>query len=82
MKTGRIEDNYLTKLSLKGNYYAGFFSNCFYSLFSFLRGLVPIFNSVAANDLIDPLRAKADGTTEVIMKHEFSRVGLQVTSQV
>ena len=33
-------------------------------------------------DLIDPLRAKADGTTSVAMKTEFSRVSLQVISEV
>ena len=41
---------------------------------SYLRGLVPVYNSVVVKDLIEPLRAKADGTTSVPMKTEFSRI--------
>ena len=49
---------------------------------SYLRGLVPVYNSVVVKDLIEPLRAKADGTTSVPMKTEFSRISLQVISEV
>ena len=51
-------------------------------LCSYLRGLVPIYNRVVVKDLIEPLRAKADGTTSVAMKTEFSRIALQVISEV
>ena len=53
-----------------------------YMHFSYLRGLVPVYNSVAKRDLIEALREKADGTTQVPMKREFSRVSLQVISEV
>ena len=53
-----------------------------YIHFSYLRGLVPVYNSVAKRDLIEALREKADGTTQVPMKREFSRVSLQVISEV
>ena len=49
---------------------------------SYLRGLVPVYNSVAKRDLIEPLRPKADGTTTVPLKNEFSRLSLQVISEV
>ena len=59
---------------------------CLYSnythIFSCLRGLVPVYNSVAKRDLIEALREKADGTTKVPMKTEFSCVTLQVISEV
>ena len=51
-------------------------------LYSYLRGLVPVYNSVVKSDLLEPLRAKADGKTTLSMKNEFSKVTLQVTSQV
>ena len=51
-------------------------------LHSYLRGLVPIYDSAVKRDLIEPLRAKADGSTRVPMKTEFSRISLQVISQV
>ena len=47
---------------------------------SYLRGLVPVYNSVVVKDLIEPLRAKADGTTSVPMKTEFSRISLLIQS--
>ena len=49
---------------------------------SYLRGLVPIYNNATVRDLIEPLRAKADGTATVAMKNEFTRVTLQVISEV
>ena len=49
---------------------------------SYLRGLVPVYNSVVVKDLIEPLRAKVDGTISVAMKTEFSRISLQVISEV
>ena len=53
-----------------------------HSHFSYLRGLVPVYNSVVKRDLIEALREKADGTTKVLFKTEISRVSLQVISEV
>ena len=49
---------------------------------SYLRSLVPKFISVVQEDLIDVLKAKADGRTVVDMKDAFANTTLQVLSRV
>ena len=49
---------------------------------SYLRSLVPNFISVVQEDLIDVLKAKADGRTVVDMKDAFANTTLQVLSRV
>ena len=43
---------------------------------------MPIYNNTTVRDLIEPLRAKANGTTIVPMKNEFTGLTLQVISEV
>ena len=54
----------------------------FYTLFSHLNSLVPVFNKVAREHFIDDLRSRADGETVVDMAKEFGNAALQVISMV
>ena len=55
---------------------------CFFNFFSHLNSLVPVFNKVAKEHLIDNLRSRADGETVVDMLTEFNTTTLQVISVV
>ena len=88
-KTGRIVGEFLTLLSHEGEKYhhkiqykTTYFILDLFFTYSYLRGLVPVYNTVVKTDLIDPLRAKADGKTTVSMINEFTKVTLQLISQV
>ena len=52
------------------------------SSFSYLQSLVPRFNEVTIQTLIDPLRSYSDGQTIVDMKKQISKTTLQVISWV
>ena len=50
--------------------------------FSFLRSLVPQFNTVAKENLVHSVRLKAEGRTPAKMKEEFSNAALNTISRV
>ena len=87
MKTGRIADEHLILLSHEGIIKTveetdQMLVHVLINFISYLRGLVPVYNTVSKRDMIEPLREKADGKTVVSMKTVFSKATLQVTSEV
>ena len=82
MMTGNIERGHLIQRLLEGRI-LNYDFYCFYHAFcSYLNSLVPMFNKVTREHLIDNLRSRADGETVVDMLTEFNTTTLQVISMV